>query len=294
MTSRAVHRIIIAFIFQLSTLLSVAQSRTEVSARVDRDSILIGEPIELILEADIPENAPIRFFPVDTIPHFEFLDRGMIDTTNTSEGTFLRRVMRITSFDSGRWVIPALSIGGGIQTDSIEIAVGFSEFDRNQDYHDIKDILEADPEEEGQPWWFYAIGALIVALIVLYILYLRRKKPVVQQEVQEVDAYNEAMEELAGLEASSLAEKVYYSKLVDIFRLYVHRRKGIESLQKTTDDLVVRLRGIGISQPVFARLAAALRLSDFVKFAKYIPVAEDDREAFSAVKAAIEEIEMIK
>ena len=53
----------------------------------------------------------IRFFQLDSLPHFEFLNKQKIDTTNTGTGTVLSQVIRITSFDSGHWVIPSLYSG---------------------------------------------------------------------------------------------------------------------------------------------------------------------------------------
>lgn len=293
MTRRTLHTITATLMLLLSTLMASAQAKTEVSARVDRDSILIGEPIELVLEADIPENAPIRFFPIDTIPHFEFLEMGMIDTSNTSEGTFLRRVMRITSFDSGHWVIPSLSIGEGIRTDSIPVDVGYSDFDRNQDYHDVKDILEVSPEEKERPWWWYLVGVGLMVLLVAFIYFLKKKKPVVEAAQAPVDAYREAMGELSALETAPMERKLFYTRMVDIFRLYVYRKKGVASLQKTTDDLVIRIRELGMPKTDFDSLSQALRLSDYVKFAKYVPSEADDRSAFEAIKKAIEDIEKI-
>src|SRR5690606_17334933 len=78
-----------------------AQELTRIPVKADRTAILIGEPITLSLQADIPENAPIRFFRIDSLPHFEVLDRGKIDTTNTGYGTILKQQVRITSYDSG-------------------------------------------------------------------------------------------------------------------------------------------------------------------------------------------------
>ena len=92
-------------------LFAAAQSKTTVKATIDRSQILIGEPIRLTLEADIPEHEAIRFFQYDSIPHFEFLNREKIDTSNTGSGTILTQVVRITSFDSGHWVIPAFRFG---------------------------------------------------------------------------------------------------------------------------------------------------------------------------------------
>ncbi|MEI9809798.1 MAG: hypothetical protein WDO16_19105 [Bacteroidota bacterium] len=88
--------------------------------------------------------------------------------------------------------------------------------------------------------------------------------------------------------------KQYYSSLVDIFRMYVLKKKGIHSLQKTTDDIVVQLKSIPVGKEQFDKLSQALRLSDFVKFAKYIPSGDDDRHAFDAIKTTITAIEQIK
>ncbi len=113
---------------------------TVVRATVDRNNILIGEQINLVLEAEIPENEPISFFTVDSIDHFEFLQKGKIDTVNTSKGTELKQLFRLTSFDSGRWVIPAYSLAHSesLRTDSIVVNVGFLAMDTTKDYNDIK------------------------------------------------------------------------------------------------------------------------------------------------------------
>ncbi|HEY6504327.1 MAG TPA: hypothetical protein VIZ28_10160, partial [Chitinophagaceae bacterium] len=87
--------------------------------------------------------------------------------------------------------------------------------------------------------------------------------------------------------------KQYYSALVDVFRVYILKKKGIHSLQKTTDDIVVQLKGIPVAKELFEKLSQALRLSDFVKFAKYVPSAEDDTNTFETIKNSITAIEKI-
>ena len=127
-----------------------AQSKTTVKASIDRSGILIGEPIRLTLEADIPEHEPIRFFQPDSIPHFEFLNIEKIDTSNTGSGTVLSQVIHITSWDSGHWVIPSFQLGENIATDTLPVDVGFSPFNPEQPYHDVKEIIEVNPQEEKQ------------------------------------------------------------------------------------------------------------------------------------------------
>jgi hypothetical protein len=280
------------FILLAATFVT-AQSKTTVKASVDKNRIFIGERIRLTLEADIPENEPIRFFIIDTLPHFE-LDKQRIDTSYTSNGTFLKQVIRITSFDSGHWTIPSLSLGEKITTDTIPVDVVFSPMDSTQGYHDIKDIIDVKPIEEKKKWWlWYAIGGGALVIILLLIYFLRKKKPVAPVIAPVIDPYEEAMKQLDELKSGKPDPKQYYSQLVDIFRLYIFRKKGIHSLQKTTDDLVIQLKSIPHAKDQFEKLSQAFRLSDFVKFAKYVPSADDDKNVFETIKSSIISIEKI-
>ncbi len=272
-------------------VLSQGQTTTVVKVSADRNKILIGEPIQITLEADIPENEAIRFFPVDSLPHFEFLSKEKIDTTNTGSGTVLRQVIQITSFDSGHWVIPPFILAGSIATDSIPVDVVFSEFDPKQAYHDVKDIIEVSPVEEKKTnWWYYAAGGLVLLLVLIYLL-TRKKKPVVKAAAVDIDAYTDAMDKLQKIKQERTDLKLYYSGLVDIFRVYVNKRKGLHSLQETTNDLVMQLRNLQLPAEQFEELSNALRVSDFVKFAKYIPEEKDNLLVWETVKRSIETIE---
>ncbi|HEX7844148.1 MAG TPA: hypothetical protein VF476_00025 [Chitinophagaceae bacterium] len=276
------------------TAIVVAQQQVTVSATVDKNRILIGEQIELKLSVDVPENEVIRFFSIDSLPHFEFLDKQKIDTTNTNHGTRLMQVIRITSFDSGSWMIPSLVLAENIATDSIPIEVSFSPFDPNQAYHDIKDVIAVEEEKKQDWWWYAAGGGLLLLLIILYLIFRKKPKPVTKQADEPVDAYKEAMTGLELLRKQKTDPKTYYSSLIDIFRLYVFKKKGVLSLQKTTDDLVMQLRSINLQKEQFDKLAQALRLGDFVKFAKYQPSEADDNSSWEIIRQTIMTIEQME
>ena len=152
-----------------------AQGGILVKTTVDKNRILIGEPIQLTIEAEIPADAVIAFVKIDSIEHFEFLEKPAIDTINTNSGTTIKGKYMITSFDSGHWVIPSFVLTGNIATDTIPVDVDFSAFDPNQDYHDIKDILEVKPEEKKPLWWWYVAGGALLLLLLL-VYFLRKKK----------------------------------------------------------------------------------------------------------------------
>ena len=275
------------------TLSALAQSKTTVKASIDKSQILIGEPIRLTLEADIPEHEAIRFFQTDSIPHFEFLDKQKIDTFNTGSGTVLSQVIQLTSWDSGHWVIPSFVIRDDIATDSLAVDVGFSApFNPEQPYHDTKEIIEVNPAEEKTKikWWYIVLGAVLILAILVLVL-RKKKKPMVVAVEQPVDPYKEAIEQLGKLQRDKPEAKQYYSRLVDIFRKYIDAKKGIHSLQATADDLITRLKELDMPKQQFDDLAQSLRLSDFVKFAKYIPSEDDDKAAFTIIYQSIQQIE---
>jgi hypothetical protein len=287
------HKIVFFFPFLFFSIVSRSQDKVSIRVSSDKNKIVIGEQIHLSLEADFPAHEPMRFFTVDTIPHFEILERKKIDTIDKNHGIKLSQSLTLTSFDSGHWVIPSFELAGDkpMVSDSIPIDVGFSPFDPNQDYHDIKDVIDVKPTpKKKEDWYWYAAASAILLAAMIYFLTRKRKKIAVSK-VPVVDPFTEAKQELEKLRKENLSSKLFYTRLVDIFRVYLSRRKGIESLQKTTDDLVVQLKPLKLPEEDFTRLAQALRLSDFVKFAKYEPAENDKQDSFAAVKASIESVE---
>ena len=67
----------------LCLVLVSAYSRAQVSVRsnIDRDNILIGEPIALTVEAYMPLGSNIVWFNSDTIPHFDITQKSGVDTS---------------------------------------------------------------------------------------------------------------------------------------------------------------------------------------------------------------------
>lgn len=268
-----------------------AQGGATIKTRTDKQRILIGEPFVLTIEASMSRGSSLSFPIIDTIPHFEILGDAVIDSSGKDGGIGIIYQYKLTSFDSGRWAIPSYSVAKGGVPDSILIDVVFTDnFDTTQAYHDIKDILEVKARKKKQTWWWYVSGGLVIAAVVIYLA--RRKKPVAPAIVQpKINPFDQAMRDLDRVRNEQIDPKIYHTRLVEIFRLYLFRRKGILSLQKTTDDLVIQLRSLEIQKEQYDRLTQSLRLSDFVKFAKYIPTTDDNNNVWEEIKNAIVTIE---
>ena len=65
--------------------------------------------------------------------------------------------------------------------------------------------------------------------------------------------------------------KKYYSGLNDTLRVFVNRKLGIVTMEKTSEELILSLNDLKMERESFSKLTSALRMGDFVKFAKYVP-----------------------
>jgi hypothetical protein len=263
---------------------------------VDRNRILVGEPVQLTLEADLPPGLTAGWQVPDSIPHFEFIRKGNLDSVETSSGKTYKQILTITSFDSGLVVLPPLVMIAGnkkLYTDSIRIEVSYSPFDPKQDYHDIKDIIALDnPNVHYIIWIVLAISLVSIFLVIFFI----RKKESTQESKQEIAAkrtpYEEAIQALEELRKQQLPEKgqvkLYYTRLNDILRLFVLKKLKMATMEKTNEELIMQLRQMKFSAAQFSQLAGSLRMSDFVKFAKYQPMQQDNEKNFQVIESSVQ------
>lgn len=295
MLNRCVN-ILLASLFLLMSQLVQAQA-VRVKATANKDHILIGEPILLQLEAEGPAGTAINWFALDSIPHFEFIETGKIDTVPGSMGVLIKQVITITSFDSGRQVIPQLAAGfnnSRYLTDSIAVDVAYSTTDTNQPYHDIKDIIEVAAVE---PLYVNYIIAVITILAIVALIWLLRKKKehavVTKPGKSLLPPYETALASLSELDAARLPEKGQYKlfgvTLNEILRTYCREEK-IGALPDTDNmRLVVELKSL-LEKDNLLELAQELRLLDAVKFARFEPSREEQQKLFTVVSTAIAQI----
>jgi hypothetical protein len=204
-------------------------------------------------------------------------------------------VLKITSFDSGQWELPPFVLVVNNQSyysDSLMINVAFTAFDSSADYRDIKDIFEVAAPNVGMIAWIVGIATLFSIGLVAYLLWNRKKQPVAEQiREPSVGPYEEAMQALEALRLKGWSEngdaKAYYTQLNEILRRFIFRKLNISTLEKTNEELLNELRSLNIPSESYSGIVAALRMTDFVKFAKYQPQTEDNKNNFTIIQSAI-------
>ncbi|MCH5717326.1 hypothetical protein [Niabella hibiscisoli] len=206
--------IIVAAIMFLMGWFSDAVSAQPVAVRAytDKSKVLLGEPFWLTLEVKTLNGVKAPTFKVDSIAHFEFLVRDSSHILQQGDTTLYQQYFQLTSFDSGRWVIPQFTLRAFVKTNSLLMDVVFTDdFDPQKPYNDVQAIKDVPfkMDAELERWWYLGAALLILlALLVYWITQPRQSKPVVSS-VSSVTAYTKAIQNLGNLKAEKPMRSVF-------------------------------------------------------------------------------------
>lgn len=286
-----------------------AQKAT-VRVTIEPSEILIGEQAIVNIEVIAPKDRLIQF-PVyqDTlITGVEVLGMLPTDTTMTEVMKLNQRYV-ITSFDSTLYHIPFMPILDGKDTlksndfglkvsapQLSDSTLAYLEKLKNHETDsidfqklEIKEPYVADVINPPFVWKDY-IGLLWIALAVLLgiallviaiIVYInKRKKGYYFTPKVIIPPHIVALKELEKLKEKHLCqqglEKEYYTQISDIIRGYIAGRYNINAPEMISDDIVKAIHRVTETKSATENLAQILNLSDLVKFAKYIPLANEN------------------
>ena len=294
-------RILIFIVFVFATGKIFAQPVIRTS--VDKNSILIGEDLKYRVEANFPVNSYMISWPSlpDSFNHFEIVSRGRVDSVEKNGMLTCTQTLTLTSFDSGKTTIPSFPVGFSplqtdttlnIFTDSIPVNVTYSPLDSTKTFHDIKSIIDVKEEFD---WLFWGlIGFLVLVLIgiaIFVIWYFKKHKKTKQVFYSKVSPVDEAMKSLDDLRKEGLLNKgegkQFHIRLTDIFKRYISRKTGKNMMNKTSSEILLALNETLLTKEDTSLIANALRMSDAVKFAKYIPPVSESEYSLDDTKTVI-------
>ena len=96
----------------------------------------------------------------------------------------------------------------------------------------------------------------------------------------EEKVYERTLKELDEIKQSKLwqqgKEKEYFTSITDTLRRYLVDRFGINAMEKTSAEILDSVKGIDEIVPAFEKLEQVLKLADFVKFAKFRPLPDEN------------------
>ncbi len=280
-----------------------------VRAHFSTDSILLGDRFQLSVEVDKDMMQVVEFPAFDNgrlADSIEIVSEGPVDTL-AQEGRRLKlkRTYELTCFEPavyrmGRF--PVLYIDKNLvdtlwSEDSLQVTVQTIEIDTTtQQIYDIKPPIKT-PLRFGEisGYLLRILLGLIVLGALAYVLIRRlQRKPLLGgTPAPEDPPHVAAIKSLEKLHAQKLwqsgKQKQYYTRLTDILRAYMQRRYGFRAMEYTSAEILTKLRNEALPDRARTRIESLLPLSDFVKFAKYVPDAQQNEDAYRDAYYFVEE-----
>ncbi len=308
--------VFVAFVLSLNFYAQI-----EVHAVLDSSKIRIGEQtkLSLYLTYDSKTQKDIKvLWPEieDTIrKEIEVLSVSKIDTTipdkQKPEIIQQRIELTITAFDSGYFAIPPFKFlldndtSKEFLTEALLLEVHTVPTDTS--LAKIKDIKAPFDEPFDWRWylpyayWGLAIIAAIIVIIILMKKLKRKPVEIIVEAKPKIPAHITALQHLEKIKQEALWKdnkiKEYYSAITDTVRLYIEERFNINALELTSDEVLHIFKTQVVDAESKEKLRQILVLSDFVKFAKEIPIEAEHtltlNNAFDFVRGTMREENII-
>lgn len=265
-------------------------SDISISTRLDKDSILIGDQVKLIIKASYPVGQRFRYpdFQDTLMRGLEVLTNGSIDTLGydaDKKRIKTQRTYVLTSFQGNTLVrfpgfaftFPAPSGMDTIRTNALTLKVFYPRIDSTFVPHEIYDPVKYPINfAEIKPYLLGLHLILLVALITYVIVRkLRRKEKIFGSTEPKIPPRQRAIEALEGIKKEKLwlnsSNKVYYTQLTDVLRSYLEDQFGVSALEQTSEEILTAIDELKIqslTQASKAELSSLFRQSDLAKFAK--------------------------
>ncbi|MGH7597866.1 MAG: hypothetical protein ACREOI_16075 [bacterium] len=278
-------------------------------SRVDKSNITIGDTVRYAVKLTRDKNVQVRWPALGAnLGAFEIRDYQKPDPRQAKGRVVEEIAYTISTFDTGRFVIPPLAIEyqtppdstwHQMQTEKLEIYVASTLPSEAGDIRDIK-----SPWELPRDWkLIIIIGLIVLAFLVLaaagFYYWRKRQGKGILPERKEPPrpAHEVAWEALRKLRESDLLTtgqiKAFYIELSEIVRRYIEGRYFIPALELTTGELMDDLKQATLESDARDLLRGLLEMSDLVKFAKHTPANEEHERALQLAESFVEMTKLV-
>ena len=266
-------------------------AQTSVKATIDSTNILIGQQTKIHLEIAADKNQQLQLPMIaDTLmTGVEVLNISKIDSADIGNNRIrLKYDYLITAFDSALYLLPPFKVIAGADTVlSPELALKVSTLPVDTEsgrFYDIKNVRKPPFVLMDYLQTILLILAIIALLaLVAYIIYRYiNKKTLIpfRKEEPYIPSHVRALRRLDIIKVEKLwqkgKEKEYHSEITETLRKYIEERFGIGAMEKTSGEILADVKKYSDADIVYDNLKQILSLADFVKFAKYKPLPDEN------------------
>ena len=300
-------KVIIALLSIVFVVGKLSAQNIEYGVRFDSTQMLIGDHQNLtyLVRSQIPLS--VKFPQLDKeIGGMEIISGPVLDSTYDGDYYTYKNIYKVTSFDTGLYVIPEQAIllaqegfDNALTTDSIMIYVYTLIVDKEKGMVDIEAPLDAPITfREALPYILYSLlGLAIIAAIVYLIIRLRSGKPIIGSAASEpvIPPYIAAINGMNSIDERKLwqagNEKEFYTELTNVLREYLDGELGLQCMESTSAEIIAYLKGAKhVDEKERLFIDDMLSAADLVKFAKMTPLQDENFNFMKGTKLCIEKI----
>ena len=280
-----------------ATVSVMAQEEDRHMSRLSRDTILIGDQIDWILDLKLKsgEDFSVQDPGETPVQGVETVERMKFDTVSVRDGiTSIQGRSVITGFDSGSFCMPRLAAeimraDGSVDTVFIDgpvLEVTVPPVDTATfELNDIKGQIRYPLTfMEVLPW--AGLALLLAALIWLlcrWIRYRRENRSFFGHQAVKDPPHIVALRDLEKTRAQKLwqngKQKQFYTAVTDTLRQYISERYEVAAMEQTSAEIFDELSGRDIDPALFDKMKDLFTTADYVKFAKHNASTEENEEA---------------
>ncbi len=274
----------------LCTIQTQAQ-QTIVKASIDSTHLLIGQQTNIHLEVVQSKGKLIQLpiFQDTIIKGVEVVSVSKPDTTDLGNTLQIKQDYLVTSFDSAIYVLPPFKVMDGIdtiQSNTLGLKISTYPVDtETKKFFDIKDVISPPFVLSDYALIIWIIVGVIVLILLgwyFYEVWKGKRSLNLFKKVEEpkLPPHVVAINELDDIKLQKLWQqglnKQYHSSITDTLRKYIEERFGTNAMEMTSGEILDKIRYIHETDSVYDNLKQILQLADFVKFAKYQPLPDEN------------------
>ena len=286
-----------------------------VRARVEPDSIFIGDRFDYVIEID-KDLVQTTHFPTFSAKDgmVELVEELPVDTLKR-DGRRLRiaKRYRLAAFQEGLINMGAAGVVYADKNivdtlyaaDSVYLKVATFQIDStSQSIFDLKpqqNLPFKVAEIKSYLLWGLLALVVLVALMVALDRYLKARGRRLGDLFKPAPPQPPHVIAIAALEAlhhqklwQNNKHKLYYSLLTEILRTYIDGRWGVSAMEMTSDEIIAAMRSVELPDKARMDLTAILRDADLVKFAKFAPEAEQNENDYQKAYYFVEETKPVE
>ena len=276
---------------------SLFAQEIRVTASTDTTDYLIGDQIKysLIINADKDVYIINPFFR-DTLKSVDVIKISDPIVTENEKGKTIKYESILTRFDSSQVTIPPIKIEYRTKRDTTLKSILSNPVTFN--VHTLKVSMQEEIKDIKPPirlfnylYLIYA-GIVLILLIAGYFIYRKyfknKPQPAIKAEEEKILSHQLALRKLDELEREELWQKgfvkEYHTRITEIIREYFEKQFNLPALERTTTDSLNLLRRHPQGKKVLDITSQFLNNADLVKFAKYTPLENVNREMMTQAR----------